>query len=259
MPAAFDIADAEPFAVGDSLLHCCDPRTKLAAAVVWAVVLAVLNQPYVLLFGCGFAVAMMLTARLDPGRLGRRLLLVNVFCVFLWLFLPWSTPGEVLTRWGGLTITRPGVLLALLLTLRCNAIVCMCIALLGTSPLTDIAQAMRDFRLPDKLVLIIYFCVRYIQSFGEEYGRLTAAMKLRAFKHRATLHAWRSYANLVGLLFVRGHDRAARIYDAMVCRGFTGRLHSLSRRRLTGRDLALTILLTGATLSLAVIEWRMTN
>lgn len=248
------MALAEPFSTGNSLLHRLDPRAKLVAAIVWSVTLAALNDLRVLLLGVICAAVLLVAARLKLPRLLQRLLVVNIFIAFLWLFLPWSTGGEAVATWGPITITREGLLLALQLTLRCNAIVWVCIALLGTSRLVDVAQALRALRVPQKLVLILFFCVRYIQSIHDEYGRMAAAIKLRAFKPRTTFHTYRTYANLVGLLLVRGHDRADRVHEAMVCRGFDGRLRTLDHRRLQKRDIAAAALLTGLTIILVVFE-----
>lgn len=248
------MAQTEPFAAGNSLLHRLDPRAKLVAAIVWSAAVAVLNDPGVLLLGLVVSTGLLGLARLDPLRLLKRLLLVNAFVALLWLFLPWSVGGQAVARWGPIVITHEGLLLALRLTLRCNAIVGAGIALLGTSRLTDVAQALRSLRVPEKLVLILFFCVRYIQVIHDEYGRTAAAIRLRAFSPRTTAHTYRTYANLLGLLLVRSHDRAGRVYDAMVCRGFDGRLHTLESRRLRARDVLATAALSGLTLALVVME-----
>jgi cobalt/nickel transport system permease protein len=53
-------------------------------------------------------------------------------------------------------------------------------------------------------------------------------MKIRGFAPRTNLHTYRSYAYLVGMLFVRAAARAERVHQAMRCRGFDGRFHSLA-------------------------------
>lgn len=249
----------EAFSGGNSVLHRMDPRAKLVMTLVWALPLAVFQDLRVLLFACGFGAALAAAARLPKAALARRMLLVNLFCGFLWLFLPWSTPGATLAQWGLLTLTHEGVALALRLTLRCNAIVAVTIALLGTSRAADVARALQTWGAPDKLALALYFCVRYIQTLGAERLRLSNAMRLRGFQPRADAHTYRTYGNLVGLLFLRGRDRAERAYEAMRCRGFTGRLHALGPRHVQGRDWLMMTIWLGMTATLAVIEWRMTN
>jgi cobalt/nickel transport system permease protein len=253
------MALTEPFAAGSTLLHRLDPRAKLVAAVVWSVALAGLSDVRVLLVGLVVAVVLLVAARLDPARLLRRLLLVNVFVVFLWLVLPWSVDGRTVASWGPIVVTHEGMLLALRLTLRCNAIVGAWIALLGTSRLTAVAQALRALHVPEKLVLILFFCARYIQLIHDEYARMAAAIRLRAFTPRTTRHTYRTVANLVGMLLVRGHDRAGRVRDAMVCRGFEGRLHTLGGQRLCARDCVAAAALAAVTVALVMMEWLTTG
>jgi len=228
----------EPFASGTSSLHMLDPRAKLVAAAVYSIVVAVIGDFLALVVALVFAAVLLSLARLDAGRLLRRLVVVNAFIAFLWLFLPWSVSGEALAKWGPITVTREGVLLAIRLTLRCNAIVCACIALLGTSRIVDVAHALRALRVPKKLVVVLFFCVRYIDVIHAERRRLMDAMRIRGFRPRTNAHTYHTYANLVGLLLVRSHDRAARIYEAMLCRGFDGTFRSLGEGRLGRRDVA---------------------
>jgi cobalt/nickel transport system permease protein len=249
----------EPFAQGSSLLHGLDARAKFVAALVYSVVVAVVADLFVLALAVVFSVVLLVMARLDVGRLLRRLAVVNAFVAFLWLFLPWSVPGDIVATLGPIDITREGVLLAFGLTLRCNAIVCACIALLGTSRVVDVAHALRALWVPEKLVVVLFFCVRYIQVVHDEHRRLVDAMKLRGFKPRTNLHTYRTYANLVGTLLVRSHDRAARVYEAMVCRGFNGRFPSLGQRRIRAGDIAAAVVIVAFTVLLVGLEWTATG
>jgi cobalt/nickel transport system permease protein len=248
----------EPFANGSSLLHGVDSRAKLVAAVVYSMVVAVVGDLRVLALATGFAAGLLALARLDAGGLVRRLVVVNAFVAFLWLFLPWSVAGEAVARWGPLVVTREGLLLALRLTLRCNAIICACLALLGTSRIVDLAHGLRALRVPEKLVVVLFFCARYIQVIQGEHRRLVEAMKVRGFRPRMNLHTYRAYANLLGMLFVRSHDRAARIFEAMVCRGFNGRFPALCQGRLRAWDLVAAAVVVGVALALGGLEWTVT-
>ncbi len=249
------MAVREPFAQGSSLLHGLDARAKFVAACVYSIVVAVAGDFLVLVLAVLFSLALLGAARLDAARLLRRLVVVNAFIAFLWLFLPWSVPGQIVAALGPIEITREGLLLALRLTLRCNAIVWACIALLGTSRIVDLAHALRALRVPEKLVVVLFFCVRYIQVVHDEYRRLVDAMRVRAFKPRTNLHTYRTYANLVGTLLVRSHDRGARIYEAMLCRGFRGRFRSLGQGRIRARDIAAAVVVVAFTILLVGLEW----
>jgi len=242
----------EPLPHTSRVIRRLDPRARILATFMWSMAIAVIGDVRVLAVGLCVAGVVLVATGLEPRPLWRRLALINLFIALLWLFLPWSVPGEPVARIGGVSITTEGLLLALRLSLRCNAIVWVCLALLGTCRLADVVWGLQALRTPNKLVLLLFFCVSYIQVIREEYQRMAAAIELRAFKPRVALSTYRTYANLVGLLLVRSHDRATRVHEAMVCRAFDGRLRVLREGRLRGRDLAVAGGLTGAALILLV-------
>lgn len=230
---------ADSLAQGKSMLHRLDPRVKLFGAVGCSILFVLLCETWLLAAGLLFAAALLLTARPSARYLLVRLGVVNAFMVCLWLFLPWSVPGEVIARWAPLEMTREGVARAGDITLRCNSIAMVLLAFLGTASAEALAHAMRWFRLPEKLVVISFFCVRYIHVIHEEYTRLTDAMAIRAFRPGTDMRTYRSYAHLMGGLLVRSYDRSARIYEAMLCRGFSGTFPTMSRFSLRPLDLVV--------------------
>jgi cobalt/nickel transport system permease protein len=245
----------EPFAQGQSVLHRLDARAKLVCALVYACVVAVLRDARVLAAAVAFSGGLLLLARLDARRCAWRILVVNVFIAFLWLFVPWSVPGRVVAEVGPLHVTREGLILAARLTMRCNAIVLALIALLGTSRVADLARGLRLLRVPEKLVVVLFFCVRYVQVIHDEYRRLLDAARIRGFKPAMKVHTYRTYANFVGMLLVRSHGRAARIHEAMVCRGFNGRFPGLAQGRVRVLDVAAAGAVVAFALLLVGLEW----
>ena len=81
-------------------------------------------------------------------------------------------------------------------------------------------------------------------------------MKIRSFKPGTNLHTYRSYAYLAAMLLVRSYDRADRVYQAMICRGFHGTFYSLRTFSWRRRDgIFLMVSLLALTLVL-YLEWR---
>ena len=74
---------------------------------------------------------------------------------------------------------------------------------------------------------MLLFTYRYLYVFEQEFHRLVQAMKIRGFQPRTNLHTYRSYAYLAAMLLVRSYDRADRVFQAMLCRGFHGIFYSL--------------------------------
>jgi len=97
--------------------------------------------------------------------------------------------------------------------------------------------------------------LRYLGEAWHEYQRLTTAMKLRSFRPRTSMHTYRSYANMMGMLLVSSYSRADAVYSAMLCRGFSGTFHSMDEFQLTGGDIVFAAFMVGALLVIAALQW----
>jgi cobalt/nickel transport system permease protein len=245
----------ESFSQGDSPLHRADARIKLIATALLTLIIALCQGFATAAGGLGLGVILLLAARLPLGLIGRRLLLVNGFIGFLWLTLPLTYPGETLFTLGPLTVSRAGVLLAGLITLKTNAIIMIFISLLATSSVADLGHAMARLHLPDKLCLLLLFSYRYIFVINQEYQRLVRAAKLRGFKPGTNLHTYRTFAHLFGMTLVKSWNRAERVRQAMMLRGFKGRFYTLDERRAESRDFLLLGLLSLAATALLATEF----
>ena len=249
----------ELFSAQGSPLTAADARLKIVCAVLWSVMCAWLTSFSAALAALLGALLLIGLARWPLGNLVKRLAAVNFFIFFMWLMLPFSfsTPGRVIASLGPLDVTREGVDLAGLLTLKANAIVIAVIALLGTSPLHLLAVACRAMRFPEKLVGVFLLAVRYFQVMHNEYLRLRRAMRARGFTAKLSANTLHAVANLVGSLLVRSFDRAERVYKAMLCRGYTGVVHVKGSFSLKKIDAALAVLMLVLSALVGVLQWRL--
>jgi cobalt/nickel transport system permease protein len=243
------------FATGDSLLHRLDPRVKIVVAALFSVVVAVADRYGCLVTAVCLSLTLLFLARLSLREVFLRLLIVNAFIVFLWLFLPFTYGGEKLFSIGPLDATREGVIYALLITVKSNTIVLALIALLATSPIITVGHALSHLYVPDKLIHLLFFTVRYLQVLHLEYDRLRDAMRIRAFKPGTNMHTYRSFAYLIGMLLIKSFDRADRIRKAMLCRGFQGRYYLLSHFELQRVDVIMLVIMMLLVSGMASLQW----
>ena len=104
---------------------------------------------------------------------------------------------------------------------------------------------------------LLLFTVRAIDLIGREYRTLRAAMRVRAFRMRTSVHVWRSMGYLFGMLLVRSLERSERIVAAMRCRGFAGQFPSLTEPRpLAPADAAFAVAAALACGVLLLADWR---
>jgi cobalt/nickel transport system permease protein len=135
-----------------------------------------------------------------------------------------------------------------MLTLRSNAIILIMIVLMATTSVTSIVHALTRLRVPDSLVYLFFFTYRYAHEIVREYTRIHNAMKIRCFTPGTNIHTYKSYAYLVGMLFVNSYERGRRIRAAMICRGFTGKFPSFDSPRIRHYDIA-AVAITALTLT----------
>jgi len=243
------------FAQGDSLIHRLDPRTRILSAAAFSVLMAISSHATALALGLFAATMLVGLARLKLSRLLWQVAAVNGFLLMLWLILPFATPGDVVAHVGPLSVTREGLLHALTITLKCNAIVFAAISLLATMDIIRLGHALHHLGAPRKLIHIFLFAIRYFDILHREYHRLRAAMKVRCFRPRTDRHTCRAYGHLVGMLLVRSLDRSERIMQAMKCRGFKGEFYVLRHFIYRARDLVFACGFGLVMIALALLQW----
>ncbi len=224
------------FPGGDSPIHRLDPRVRIVAAAVFAIILALGHNFGALLFGLALAGALAILARLPLAFAARRLLALNLFIALLALTLPASTPGETVGQVFNLTLSREGFLLAGTIALKSNAILLAGMALVSTIETVRLSHALRRLWLPAKLTQLLFLTVRYADVIQREYQSLANGLKVRAFRLRLNWHSLRTIGYVVGTLLLRSFSRSERIMAAMKCRGFHGEFYTLDTLALAWRD-----------------------
>ena len=174
-----------------------------------------------------------------------RLLVVNFFIIFLWLTLPFSINGEPLFSFVHLKYSWQGFIYTFCITLKANAIFLFTISILGTTEIFSLAHALAHLKVPKKLIHLFFFFYRYISVLHGEYEKLLSASKIRAFSPTTSLHTWKTYSYLAGMLFVRSYERSQRVYQALILRGFKGEFPLISHFRMRKEDFLFAFSMLG--------------
>lgn len=238
-----------------SLIDSVDPRTRIAASVLFSIVVAAVNGLPTLGIALAMALLGTLITGMQPVGALKRLIPVNIFALFLILLLPFSSGQSPLIAFGPLQYSKEGLLLAVGIALKANAMVLWIFVLLGTLDIVTLGHALRHLGVPEKLTHLLLFAVRYLDVLHGEYLRLRMAMKMRGFRPQVGGHTYRSYGYLVGMLLVRSLDRSERIVAAMKCRGFRGRFYLFDHFAFSRRDGWFITAVVSVLLVLVVLEW----
>ncbi|MFG1418431.1 cobalt ECF transporter T component CbiQ [Xanthobacter albus] len=229
-----------------------DLRLRIVAAFA---AIACLSQLQALPVAAGAFAAVLLGAALSRAALPwHRLLHAEGFLLLLFATLPFTMSGQPLFSLGPLTVSDEGVRRAALIACKVSASVLVMMTLLhGVEP-ARLGQALRSLYLPEAVVRLFVLTARYLSLIREEALRLHDAMRMRGFQPRSNGHTWRSYGNLVGMLLVRALDRAQRIEEAMLCRGYNGRFPHLAEPAPALRDWAGFTAVIGCAAALLLVD-----
>lgn len=237
----------------DSLLHRWDPRFKTAAFILIAAASAVVHSLYAAAIAFVISLIALLIGRLPLRVLAARLGIIQVFLVPCLVVLPFTTPGVPLVE--GYAASREGFEFALLLYLRASTIVGFSIALIYTTPMNRLLQALEALYCPKVLVQITILTFRYIHTLSAEFVRIRCALSVRAFENRASMRVYQTWANVVGMTLVQSLERTERVRRAMQCRGYNGRLQRLHSFHVSPYDAIKMIVSIGCVILVVYVDF----
>jgi cobalt/nickel transport system permease protein len=191
--------------LGFMLLVVATPRDWHPAFAVYAVVL----------------LAVVGVSRVPPVYLAKRMAIEIPFVVFA-LLVPFVAQGphvQVL----GLSLSEPGLVAAAGLLMKGTLGVLASLTLAATTEPEDVLRGLQRLRMPDLIVQIMGFMIRYLDVVTGEMGRMLTAMRSRGCNPRSPRH-WPALARSLGALFIRSYERGERVHLAMLSRGYTGTL-----------------------------------
>jgi cobalt/nickel transport system permease protein len=184
-----------------------------------------------------FPVWTLASAGLPASFLIRKLVAVAPFALLVGLFNP-LMDRTVIAEIAGVGIAGGWVSFGSIM-LRFFLTTLAALTLVATTSMSGVCAALGRLGLPDVLATQLLLLYRYIFVLGEETMRMARARSLRSVGRRGT--RMRVYVNMVGHLLLRTYARAERVYQAMLARGFDGRVRPLRHRRFAGGDAAYVL------------------
>ncbi len=217
----------EKFASGQSFIHNLDPKIRIITSIVLSLAIALCDSFYFGAIYLFISICLVNLAGLNPRDVVTRLKPMLWFILMIWIILPLTFDGDPLYSIYGLKVTLPGIRMCGMITLKSISMLLTFTALIATMTVASLGNGLHRICVPDKMVFLILMTYRYISVIEEEYRRLLRAAKFRGFVPGTNLHSYRTFAYLAGMLFVRASVRARRVHQAMLCRGFNRKFHTL--------------------------------
>ncbi|TDD67209.1 cobalt ECF transporter T component CbiQ [Jiangella aurantiaca] len=206
---------------GDSAVHRLPAHVKVLALLAFALVVVATPRERFLAFGA-YAVLLGVVAAIAhvPARVIVRRMVVELPFVAFALLLPVVSQGprvDVL----GLSLSEHGLLTGWNILAKGTLGVVASILLAATTDVRSLLAGLRRLKVPDRLVEIASFMIRYADVVTGDMRRMRIARESRGFEARHLGHA-RVVAQGAGALFVRSYERGERVHLAMLSRGYAG-------------------------------------
>jgi len=220
--ALYSIGGLGELASLDTSIHRLDARAKLITTVLFIVTVVSFDKYAVsaLLPLILFPVATTALGNIPVGAIIRKVLIVSPFAVMIGIFNPFFD-RQILMHIVGLPVSG-GVVSLTSILLRFALTVSAALILIAVTGFEAVCLALERLKVPRAFVVQLLLLYRYLFVLLEEGLSIRRAYALRSGHARGV--DMRVYGSLLGQLLLRTLSRAQRIHQAMLCRGFDGRI-----------------------------------
>jgi energy-coupling factor transport system permease protein len=217
---------------GNSALHRMDPRSKLALTFVLVGLIIALKSPAEFIF-----LALFLTIVAKFSKIPFKMIFKGVRSIIFFVFITsvfnvFFTDGAPIFKYKFITITREGVIYAILLLVRVFFLMfATSLMTLTTSPLslTDGLESamspLKKFKFPaHEFAMMITIALRFIPTLFEEIEKIMKAQSSRGadFESKNLIKKARALTAILIPLFLSAFRRADELATAMECRCYQG-------------------------------------
>jgi len=147
---------------------------------------------------------------------------VEIPFVLFAVLMPFFGSGERVDV-GPLSLYRDGLEAGAGIVAKGTLGVLTAIVLSSSTQARELLRGFERLRMPQLMVQIISFMLRYVNVVGDEMNRMRIARASRGFEATGP-RAWSALAKTAGALFIRCYERGERVHLAMLSRGYEGRL-----------------------------------
>ncbi len=230
----------------DAFLQHRDPRVKVVAFALLVVAAGLSRDWKVLAALYCVTLAGVVAGRLDLKAFLKRVWLgIPLFSGIVVLPSIFFIGGHELFRiplgFATLTATRAGLGAAAIFVVRVAVCVSLAILLVLTTRWSDILKSLRFFRVPTIFVLILGMTYRYIFLLLHTVNSMFLARKSRIVARTTGKEQRWWVVSSMSVLMSRSFRMSEDVYQAMLARGFTGQVRTLTDYRVAAADWILAV------------------
>ena len=242
----------------NSPVHSLDPRAKIIALFT-LIIVCVITPPEEWWPFCIYAAMVVVIAaasRLPAKYLLTRVLVVLPFILMVAIFVPFMHKGGPSYDLGLFHVSQEGLIILLGVTVKALISVACMILLSATTPFNDLMHGFERLRVPHFFTTTAAFMYRYIFVIIDEAERMGRARDSRNF-HGQWLWQAGVVGRMAGTLFLRSHERAERVFEAMSSRGFDGTFPRWQEGKMRAADYVFIAMVASTAIAARVaVLWK---
>ena len=230
---------AEEVARSKGFLQSLDPRVKLAGVGLLIVAAISIHRLLFLLALFGLAVLLGLVSRVSVTQLAKRIwIAVLVFTGTIALPAIFLVPGQTVFRIPVLhwAVTFQGLASAAFLTMRAETAATLSLLLVLCTPWNQLLRALRFFKIPEVVVVIVEITYRYIFLLLRTAQDMIESRQTRLVGRFEPREQRRFAAATVGTLLDKSLQLSGEVHTAMRARGFRGDVRLLDDLQMKTAD-----------------------
>ncbi|MDD5747867.1 MAG: cobalt ECF transporter T component CbiQ [Actinomycetota bacterium] len=230
----------------ESPIHALDPRAK--AAAFFALIIICVSTPnsdwWAFVIYATLVLVVLFASGVPLRYFFSRLLIVLPFILLVCIFLPFMHKGGGQVSLGPISLSKEGLLMMRAILLKSLISVSCLILLSSTTQFADLLHGLEKLYVPRFLTTVSAFMYRYLFLLVDEAQRIARARDSRNYKGKWIWQV-KTTGYIVATLFLRSQERAERVYQAMVSRGFEGEFPRWTEIRMRVYDYAFAVLFIG--------------
>ncbi|BCB95936.1 cobalt ECF transporter T component CbiQ [Dissulfurispira thermophila] len=238
----------------DGFFHGLDARVKMLFLIFFIIIISlkkeILSELIIVLFIFGLTAI----SRLNLFNFYKKVIPLGFIFGFL-IALPSSfnviTKGEIILPvihfsksydfWiyhipETIGITRQGISGVFMLTLRVFNSIALSFLILYTTPFSEIIRALKVFKVPDAVLMIITLTYKYIFIFAKTVEDVYLAKKSRTAVKIDNNDARNWTAGRIVFMLKKTQQRCDDVFKAMLSRGFSDTIKLYGFRKMDSRD-----------------------
>lgn len=236
------------------MLQQIDSRMKVVFLLLFIILISLTSSAKIQLLLSGVLFLFILLSKIEVVKLYKKVAVLGFFFGFL-IFLPASlnlfikgTPVLTLAKFAHphqfliysipqeISITREGVLLVALLTMRVINSVSLVLLVVYTTNFEQLIKALSFFKVPNIFLLTLTLTYKFIFLLSNTIIETYRAIKMRWWNRGSVKDAETIVSGRIGYLFRKSWERYEMIYQSMVARGFNGKMNFYSFEKLHWRN-----------------------